>query len=98
LLAAALPDCDLPAPATLLPLLADTEGARQALEGQALRSAFAIGVGVASGSILVATYMRYGQPTLEPVTGALSERLSTLLTDAGRTHSSRRRHKRRLSP
>jgi uncharacterized membrane protein YjjP (DUF1212 family) len=68
----------LPAPATLLPLLAETEAAQQALQGQALRSAFAIGVGVASGSVLVATYMRYGRPTLQPVAGAVSNRISTL--------------------
>jgi uncharacterized membrane protein YjjP (DUF1212 family) len=68
----------LPAPATLLPLLAETEAAQQALQGQALRSAFTIGVGVASGSVLVATYMRYGRPTLQPVAGAVSNRISTL--------------------
>ena len=44
----------LPAPATLLPLLAATDkAAEQALQGQALETAFAIGVGVASGSIIV---------------------------------------------
>jgi uncharacterized membrane protein YjjP (DUF1212 family)/uncharacterized membrane protein YjjB (DUF3815 family) len=43
----------LPAPATLLPLLAGTEEAQQALQGQALATAFAIGVGVASGEILI---------------------------------------------
>jgi uncharacterized membrane protein YjjP (DUF1212 family) len=68
----------LPAPATLLPLLAETEAVQQALQGQALRSAFAIGVGVASGSVVVATYMRYGRPTLEPVADAVSEGLATL--------------------
>lgn len=68
----------LPAPATLLPLLADTEAAQQALQGEALRSAFAIGVGVASGSVLVATYMWYGHPTVQPVAGAVSNRISTL--------------------
>jgi uncharacterized membrane protein YjjP (DUF1212 family)/uncharacterized membrane protein YjjB (DUF3815 family) len=49
----------LPAPATLLPLLAETEAAQQALQGQALTTAFVIGVGVASGDILVSTYLRY---------------------------------------
>jgi uncharacterized membrane protein YjjP (DUF1212 family)/uncharacterized membrane protein YjjB (DUF3815 family) len=46
----------LPAPATLLPLLAESEQARQALLAQALNTAFLIGVGVASGDILVSAY------------------------------------------
>ena len=49
----------LPAPTTMLPLLAESEAAQQALQGQALATAFLIGVGVASGDILVATYQRY---------------------------------------
>jgi uncharacterized membrane protein YjjP (DUF1212 family) len=49
----------LPAPATLLPLLAETEQAKQALQGQAIETAFAIGVGVACGSIVVETFLRY---------------------------------------
>lgn len=48
----------LPAPATLIPLLAETEAARQALRGQALGIAFCIGVGVAVGSIAVQTWSR----------------------------------------
>lgn len=43
----------LPAPATLLPLLAASEEARNALQSQAFATAFLIGVGVASGDILV---------------------------------------------
>lgn len=46
----------LPAPATLLPLLAETEQAREALQGQALATAFLIGVGVASGDIVASAY------------------------------------------
>jgi uncharacterized membrane protein YjjP (DUF1212 family) len=53
----------LPAPATLIPLLAETEAARQALQGQALGTAFCIGVGVAVGSIAVDTGSRYGHNT-----------------------------------
>ena len=68
----------LPAPATLLPLLADTQATQEALQNEALRSAFAIGVGTASGSVVVATYMRYGRPTLQPVAGAVSTRISAL--------------------
>jgi uncharacterized membrane protein YjjB (DUF3815 family) len=48
----------LPAPATLVPLLAATEKARASLQAQALTTAFLIGVGVASGDILVAIYQR----------------------------------------
>jgi uncharacterized membrane protein YjjP (DUF1212 family)/uncharacterized membrane protein YjjB (DUF3815 family) len=51
----------LPAPATLLPLLAPPE-LQGTLEGQALATAFFIGVGVASGDILVATYRRLRAP------------------------------------
>ncbi|WP_345893981.1 threonine/serine exporter family protein [Nocardioides sp. TF02-7] len=49
----------LPAPATLIPLLAETESAREALRGQALGTAFCIGVGVAVGSIAVESWSRY---------------------------------------
>jgi len=66
----------LPAPATLLPLLAETEAARQALQGQALETAFVIGVGVASGSIIVATYQRSRERWLEPVVDAVSDGMS----------------------
>jgi uncharacterized membrane protein YjjB (DUF3815 family) len=55
----------LPAPSTLLPLLAETEPARQALQGVAAETAFLIGVGVASGSILVETSRRYRARVLE---------------------------------
>jgi uncharacterized membrane protein YjjP (DUF1212 family) len=49
----------LPAPATLIPLLAETDAARQVLQGQALGTAFCIGVGVAVGSIAFETCSRY---------------------------------------
>jgi uncharacterized membrane protein YjjP (DUF1212 family) len=49
----------LPAPATLVPLLAETEQARDALRGQALTTAYLIGVGVASGDILMTLFHRY---------------------------------------
>jgi uncharacterized membrane protein YjjP (DUF1212 family) len=49
----------LPAPATLLPLLAPSDEVRQLLQGQALTTAFLIGVGVATGDILAGTYQRY---------------------------------------
>jgi uncharacterized membrane protein YjjP (DUF1212 family) len=53
----------LPAPATLIPLLAESETARQSLQGQALGTAFCIGVGVAVGSIAVETASRYRRGT-----------------------------------
>jgi uncharacterized membrane protein YjjP (DUF1212 family)/uncharacterized membrane protein YjjB (DUF3815 family) len=43
----------LPAPATLLPLLADSDAVQQSLQGQALETSFAIGVGVAIGAIVL---------------------------------------------
>jgi uncharacterized membrane protein YjjP (DUF1212 family) len=49
----------LPAPATLVPLLAKTEQARNALRAQALTTAYLIGVGVASGDILMTFFRRY---------------------------------------
>lgn len=49
----------LPAPSTLLPTLTQTELARQELQGQAITTAFCIGVGVAVGVILVETSFRY---------------------------------------
>ncbi len=57
----------LPAPATLLPLLAETDAARDALQGQALATAFAIGVGVACGSIAIETYTRNRSRLLHPL-------------------------------
>jgi len=57
----------LPAPATLLPLMAETDAARDALQGQALATAFAIGVGVACGSIVIETYARSRFRLLHPL-------------------------------
>jgi uncharacterized membrane protein YjjP (DUF1212 family) len=54
----------LPAPATLLPFLAESEAVQLALQGQALTTAFLIGIGVASGDILVSTYQRYREGAL----------------------------------
>ncbi len=49
----------LPAPTTLVPALAPDQAARDALEGRAITTAFAIGVGVAIGSILVESWLHY---------------------------------------
>lgn len=65
----------LPAPASLLPLLAESSNAQDALQSQAAETAFAIGVGVASGSIALATYQRYRARLLGPVAG-LSNRIA----------------------
>jgi hypothetical protein len=62
------------APATLVPLLAESSTAQDALQSQAAETAFAIGVGVASGSIPLTTYHRYRARVLEPVAG-LSDRI-----------------------
>ncbi len=69
----------LPAPATLLPLLAETGAAQHGLQGQALQTAFAIGVGIASGSFLITTYQRYTKRVLRPVADAMSEGLAAYL-------------------
>lgn len=52
----------LPAPATLVPLLAESAAAQESLRGQALTTAFLIGVGVASGDILVSAWRRHRGP------------------------------------
>jgi uncharacterized membrane protein YjjP (DUF1212 family) len=67
----------LPSPSTLLPLLAETETARQALQGRAMETAFAIGVGVACGSIVVATYLRNRERLIEGVAAVVSDGPST---------------------
>jgi hypothetical protein len=69
----------LPAPATLLPRLAETEAAQHGLQGQALQTAFAIGVCIASGSFLITTCQRYTKRVLRPVADAMSEGLAAYL-------------------
>jgi uncharacterized membrane protein YjjB (DUF3815 family) len=56
----------LPAPATLLWLLADNDAMRQTLQGQARETAFLIGVGVASGDILTSSGERLLRPRKSP--------------------------------
>jgi hypothetical protein len=83
----------LPAPSTLLPLLAETEPARQArqaLQRVAAETAFLIGVGVASGSILIETSLRYRARVLEPVVGVVSDGLSAHVARPIRTWGRRR--------
>ena len=69
-----------------LPLLAETEAAQDSLQGQALQTAFVIGVGVATGSIAVSTYRR-SQPRLEPITDSIVRHV----VDPGRRRAHRRR-------
>jgi uncharacterized membrane protein YjjP (DUF1212 family) len=83
----------LPAPATLLPLLADTETGQQALQGEALQTAFAIGAGVASGSILVITYHRYWARVVAPVADALSDKLQRYVARPAKRSKRPRRHR-----
>jgi hypothetical protein len=79
----------LAAPSTLLPALAETEPARQALQGLAAETAFLIGVGVASGSIVVETYQRYRARVLEPLVGVVSTGLAGHLVRPVRTWTRR---------
>ena len=79
----------LPAPSTLLPALAQTEPTRQALQGLAAETAFLIGVGVASGSILVETFRRYRARVLQPALGVASAGLAGHLVRPVRTWASR---------
>ena len=66
----------LPSPATLLPLLAESEGVRESLQARAVETAFAIGVGVAAGAIVVETYQRTRERVLNPVVEAASTEIS----------------------
>jgi uncharacterized membrane protein YjjB (DUF3815 family) len=75
----------LPAPATLLPLLAETQRAQQALQGQALQTAFVIGVGVATGDILEATYLRYRERVVTPALSVVSVGFSRVRDAPGET-------------
>ena len=88
-----------PAPATLPPLLAETED--RGAGGDA-GHALGIGVGVASGSIVVATYLRHRERFLEQVARAMSDgalRLRRWRRQApgqkcGEEHACRRRERR----
>jgi hypothetical protein len=84
-----------PDPTTLLPLHAGAEAARQALYGQATQTAFAIGVGVACGSIVVATYLRNRERLIEGVAAVVSDGSST---SVGRLAQNLTRRWRRQSP
>ena len=70
----------LPAPSTLLPLLAETETVRLALQRRAAQTAFSIGVGVAFGSIVVQSYERYRARVLQSAVDVMSTNLAARLT------------------
>ena len=88
----------LPDPATLLPLLAQTQTAEQALQGRAFQTAFAIGVGVATGSIAVATYQRSRERYLRPAVDAMSEGITHRFVEPARRFGQRRRRTDRPAP
>lgn len=60
-------------------MLAETQAQQIALLGDALVTAFAIGVGVASGDIVVATYQRLRQQIVDPALGAVSDGLTAVI-------------------
>lgn len=82
----------VPAVLVLLPgllivraMLAPTTTLQVALLTDALLTAFAIGVGVASGDIVVSTYLRIREAIVDPVVGAVSGGLDSLVAHASET-------------
>jgi hypothetical protein len=54
-----------------------------------VETAFVIGVGVASGAIIVATYQAYRERTLQPVADAMSEGLAMHVARSGKRRATR---------
>lgn len=80
----------VPAVLVLLPgltivqaMLAPTTTLQVALLAEAIGTAFMIGVGVASGDIVVATYLRIREAIFEPVVGAVAGGIDTLVARGG---------------
>ena len=80
----------VPAVLVLLPgltivraMLAPTVTLQVSLLADALLTAFAIGVGVASGDIVVTTYLRIREQILDPVVGAVASGIDTLVARSG---------------
>jgi len=69
----------LPGLAIVQAMLAETQVQQIALLGDALGTAFAIGVGVASGDIVVATYQGLRERIVEPAVGAVSDGVAALI-------------------
>lgn len=77
----------LPGLAIVRAMLAPTTTLQIAGLADALLTAFAIGVGVASGDIVVSTYWQIREHVVDPVVGAVASGIDTLVTrtgDAGR--------------
>jgi len=70
----------LPGLAIVRAMLAPTATLQVAGLADALLTAFAIGVGVASGDILVSTYWQVREHVLDPVVGAVASGIDTLVT------------------
>jgi uncharacterized membrane protein YjjB (DUF3815 family) len=70
----------LPGLAIVRAKLAPTVTLQVAGLADALLTAFAIGVGVASGDILVSTYWQVREHVLDPVVGAVASGIDTLVT------------------
>ena len=70
----------LPGLAIVRAMLAPTVTLQVAGLADALLTAFAIGVGVASGDILVSTYWQVREHVLDPVVGAVASGIDTLVT------------------
>jgi hypothetical protein len=77
----------LPGLAIVQAMLAPTQGQQIALLIDALVTAFAIGVGVASGDIVVATLQRVREHIVEPAVGAVSDGLTALVVRPARLPS-----------
>ena len=80
----------VPAVLVLLPgltivraMLATSAVLQVSLLADALLTAFAIGVGVAAGDIVVSTYLRIREQIVEPVVGAVTSGIDTLVARSG---------------
>lgn len=85
----------VPAVLVLLPgltivraMLAPTSALQVSLLAEALLTAFAIGVGVACGDIVVSTYWQLRERVVAPVVGAVASGFDTLVTRSGEASSS----------
>ncbi len=86
----------VPAVLVLLPgltivraMLATSTTLQVSLLADALLTAFAIGVGVASGDIVVSTAMRLREHVVDPMVGAVASGFGTLVTRSGEAASDR---------
>jgi uncharacterized membrane protein YjjB (DUF3815 family) len=68
----------LPGLAIVTAMLADTTSAQIALIADAFVTAFVVGIGVASGDIVVATLLRVRASVVEPAIGVVTDQLAGL--------------------